>query len=86
MFAFANSFDNPKYIADVAGNIAANAAVEEVIAHGAFPNPVEIEADEFAFSVEDRTSGIAACGMVGSNKGNRNGARSRGILLFEFRR
>jgi hypothetical protein len=56
--------DHPEDVADIAGDVAANAGIEIIIAHGSFPNPVKIDPDQFAFGIENRTAGIATCGMV----------------------
>ena len=76
-------FNHPEYIPNVAGDVSANALVEEIIAHSAFPNPVKINANQLPFSVQYWTAGIAACGMIGCNKSHGNRPLCTCILLLK---
>ena len=54
------------------------------VAHRAFPHAVEIEADEVAVGIERRAAGVAAGGVVGTQKAYRQAAVFGGIWTVVF--
>ena len=69
---FADLVDGEEDIADVEGNVAADLRIEDDVTHCAFPYAVEVEAYQVSVGIDDRTSGIAACGVVGGDEAYRN--------------
>src|SRR5262245_4807691 len=55
-------------IANIHHNIPADPGVIVDVAHGPFPNPVEIEPDEVTPGVKCRAPRISTSGMVGRNE------------------
>ena len=62
--------DEKEHKADVETDVAADVGIELQVAHCAFPNAVEIQADKVAVGIECGAARIAACGMTSTKKTN----------------
>ena len=62
--------DEKKHKADIETDVAADVGIELQVAHCAFPNAVEIQADKIAVGIESRTARIAAGGVASTKETN----------------
>ena len=62
--------DEKEHKADVETDVAADVGIKLQVAHRAFPNAIEIQADEIAIGIESRTARIASRGMASANETN----------------
>ena len=72
MFGAGELVDDEEAVADVEADVATVVGVEEQVAHRAFPAAVEIQANQSAVGIKDRTSAVAASGMVGGDEADRH--------------
>ena len=76
MVRIAYHVDDEEDVADVQGDVAAEIGVKLDVAHGAFPDAVEVDADQAALGVDDGAAGVAAGGVVGGDEADRHLAES----------
>ena len=72
MVRIAYHVDDEEDVADVQGDVAAEIGVKLDVAHGAFPDAVEVDADQAALGVDDGAAGVAAGGVVGGDEADRH--------------
>ena len=70
----ADLVDDEKGVTDIEADVPAEIRVELDVAHGALPHSVEVDADQTALAVNDRTAGVASGSVVGGNEADRHGS------------
>ena len=70
----ADPVDDKEGVADVEADVAAEIRIKLNVAHGALPHSVEVDADQTALAVNDRTAGVASGSVVGGNEADRHGS------------
>ena len=63
--------DDEQQVTHIQRDVAADARIEGDIAHGTFPDAVEIDADQVAVGIQHGTAGIAAGGVVRREEAHR---------------
>ena len=70
----ADLVDDEKGVTDIEADVPAEVRVKLDVAHGALPHSVEVDADQAALAVYDRTAGVASGSVVSGDEADRYGA------------